>query len=282
MAAEANLGWKPAHPIAVAQTDDEDHDVKSGDIVADKLGEFVMPPPRRWLYGFELIREYVSILASPGGVGKTAYSIVVAICVALGRSLFHKDGEPPAHLKVHKRGPVWLWNLEDPRDEMLRRIIAVVRHFGLDWDEIKSDIHINSGRDRPLIVAARDSRGNLLPTPDVPALVSEIQRRGIVLLVVDPFVHSHHGDENNNPEMALVMAQWAQVAAQSDCAVLLVHHYRKGGATGDGEAARGASSLHGAARVMNTLSVMTAQEAERFGIEVIKPPEFLRILEESK
>jgi hypothetical protein len=279
MAGEASPGWKPAHlrDAPELSKDADDHDAKSGDVIAQKLGDCVVPPPRRWLYGYELIREYVSILASPGGVGKTAYSIVVGTSVALGRSLLSNEPNPPANLKVHKRGPVWMWNLEDPRDEILRRIIAVAKHYDIKWDEIKSDIHINSGRDRPLIVAARDRRGNLLPTPDVPALVSEIRRRGIVLLVVDPFVHSHHGDENSNPEMALVMAQWAQVAAQSDCAVLLVHHYRKGGATGDGEAARGASSLHGAARVMNTLSVMTQDEAGQFGIDESKRRKYIRL-----
>lgn len=280
LASEANPGWKPPHLQATENPppdEEDDHEVKSGDVIAQELGEYVLPPPRRWLYGYELIREYVSILASPGGVGKTAYSIVVSVSVATGESLLSNDPIPPAHLKVHKKGPVWLWNLEDPRDEIFRRIIAIAKNFNIPWQEIAHSVYVNSGRDRPLVIAARDGRGNLIPTPDVPALVAEIKKRGIVLLVVDPFVHSHHGDENSNPEMALVMAQWAQVASQSDCAILLVHHYRKGGMTGDGEAARGASSLHGAARVMNTLSVMTQEEASQFGIEENKRRKYIRL-----
>jgi len=33
-------------------------------------------PPREWLYGNRLIRRFVSVLAAPGGVGKSALALV--------------------------------------------------------------------------------------------------------------------------------------------------------------------------------------------------------------
>lgn len=32
-------------------------------------------PPREWLYGSRLIRRFVSVLAAPGGVGKSALAL---------------------------------------------------------------------------------------------------------------------------------------------------------------------------------------------------------------
>jgi hypothetical protein len=126
---------------------------------------------------------------------------------------------------------------------------------------------VDSGRDRALIVTKRMPDGALLAHPVVDDLVAEIKRRGIVLLVVDPFVQSHTAEENRNEEMNLVMALWGQVAHRAQCAVWLIHHFRKGGQGGDGDAFRGAGAIQGAARVMSTLSAMSLDEASKLGIE---------------
>src|SRR5208283_5614809 len=63
-------------------------------------------PPREWLYGTRLIRRFVSVLAAPGGVGKSALALGIAAALATGRPIL---GE-----RVHHSVPVWLLNLEDP------------------------------------------------------------------------------------------------------------------------------------------------------------------------
>ncbi len=238
--------------------------------------------PRRWLYGRELVRGYVSVLGSPGGVGKTAYTLAVGFSVALGRSLLAPAGaavgaQPPASMKVHKTGPVWFYNLEDPNEEMERRVKAVLIHHKIDPGPLGDQVFVDSGRDRPLIIAARSKQGDLIATPIVPALVSELKRRGIRLLVVDPFVQSHGAEENRNDEMNLVMALWGSVAHQADCSVWLVHHFRKGGQSGDGEAFRGAGAIQGAARVMSTLGAMTRDEASKLGVDEEQRRQYIRL-----
>lgn len=224
-------------------------------------------PPRRWLYGYELIRGFVTILASPGGLGKTAYTIPVGLSVARKQSfLCDNPDKPPKHARVHVGGPVWFWNLEDPMEEMDRRIQAALIHNALEFHEVSDKVYVDSGRDRPLCVAKRDRYGNLVVTPDIDGLVAELKLRGIVLLIIDPFVQSHQAEENDNNEMATVIGAWSQVAHRADCAVWLVHHFRKGGAGGDPDSIRGAVAIIGAVRSAWTISAMSSEEANKLGI----------------
>jgi hypothetical protein len=225
-------------------------------------------PARRWVYGRELIRGYVSVLASVGGVGKTAYAMLVGVCVALGLPLL---GVP-----VHGRGVAWLFNLEDPLEEMRRRMAALLRHHKIAQADLAGRLYMDSGRDQPLVVTIRGRDGTLYMAPIVSALVAEIKRRGVTLFVADPMVHSHGASENNNEEMAFVMHLWARVAHEAGCAVWLPHHFRKGGQGGDADAIRGAGAIQGAARAMHTLSAMSEEEAQRVGVKAEDRKSYIR------
>lgn len=215
--------------------------------------------PRRWVYGHFLIERFLSVLGAPGGTGKTAYAISVSLSVALGRPLL---GEA-----VHMPGNVWLYNLEDPRDEILRRIYAGCLHHQINPADLEGRLFLDSGRDRALVVAERTKDGDIVATPLVEPLVAELKARGIRLLVVDPFVKSHRLEENRNEQIDFAATLWNRVAELANCAILLVHHFRKGGMAGDADAFRGASALVDAARAAVALSVMSEKDADRLGLE---------------
>ena len=105
-----------------------------------------------------------------------------------------------------------------------------------------------------------------MQAPVIVPLIAELKSREIAVLIIDPFVQSHSAEENRNDEMNLVMAAWGRVASEANCAIWLVHHFRKGGQGGDVEAVRGAGAIQGAARSMHTLSTMTVDEANSLGI----------------
>jgi hypothetical protein len=215
-------------------------------------------PPRQWVYGRHYIRKFLSVTVAPGGTGKTAITLAEAVAMATGRDLMG--------IQTEKRR-VWVWNLEDPLDELQRRIAAICQHFGVSQGELGDRLLVNSGRDEPLIMATNIAGTNIL-TPAADALTAHIIDLKIDCLIVDPFVSSHQLSENDNTAIDLVVKRWAQVANDGNCSIELVHHVRKGNAQVEASVsdARGASALVDAARHVRRLQRMTGKEAREAGI----------------
>lgn len=217
-------------------------------------------PPREWLLGTRLVRRFVSLLVAPGGVGKSALALASAVSLASGRNILDEH--------VHHSVPAWVLNLEDPADELHRRLAALMRLHRIEASELRKRLFMHHGRDRRLLLAEA-VEGGVITHPDQDALLRQVQEQGIGLVVVDPFVKSHALNENDNMQMDRAVTAWAEVAEQSGAAVLLVHHVRKAGAGGPEtgvDAARGAKALSDASRSATVLSPMTAAEAEQLGV----------------
>jgi hypothetical protein len=212
-------------------------------------------PPREWLYGTRLIRRFVSVLAAPGGVGKSALALAQALALASGRGFLGEH--------VHHSVPVWVLNLEDPLDELNRRAAALMLLHKLPRAAIAGRFYLTSGRTRRLRMAELDETG--IVHPDQQAVVDAALAAGIGLIVVDPFVKSHQLDENANAQIDAAATAWAEIAEATGAAVLLVHHVRKG-ATSDVDAMRGAKALTDAARSAALLTPMTAEEARHLSV----------------
>ena len=223
---------------------------------------------REWVYGHFLIKKFISVLGAPGGTGKTAYAFAIALSVAIGRDLLNEH--------VHAPGPVWIYNLEDPLDELMRRIRAACQHHGLPRHLVEGQLFLDSGRDRPLIIAESTKDGTVIASPVVDELIAELKYRGIRLLIVDPFIKSHKLSENDNDQIDAAATLWAQVANDADCSILLVHHFKKGGISGDAAAFRGASALIDASRAAVSLATMSEDEAKRLGVEPLERWQYIR------
>ncbi|SEP82746.1 hypothetical protein SAMN05428995_101924 [Loktanella sp. DSM 29012] len=164
---------------------------------------------------------------------------------------------------------VWLFNLEDPLDELERRIAAAMQLHGILGSELGTRLHIDSGRDRPLCTAIQTRNGAQIIEPVFEDLARQIRGRKIDVLVVDPFVSSHRVSENDNGAIDLVAKKWAKLADECNCAIELIHHTRKtNGEEATTEAARGASALLSVARSGRVLNRMTSYERESAGIPV--------------
>lgn len=206
--------------------------------------------PRPWLYGRHLIRKQVSVTVAPGGVGKSSLTISEALAMASGRD-FLGDWTAPG-LKV------WIYNLEDARDELEPRIIAAMQHHGVAGDEVEGRLFLDTGWERALCMAVQTRGGTQVIKPEMEALAQEILARKIDVLVIDPFVSSHQVSENDNGAIDTVAKEWARLANYCNCAIELVHHSRKtNGEEATTESARGASALLGAARSGRVLNKMS-------------------------
>ncbi|TGQ19306.1 ATPase [Mesorhizobium sp. M00.F.Ca.ET.217.01.1.1] len=217
-------------------------------------------PRREFAFGNHYVRKYVSVTVAPGGLGKTSNSIVEALSMTSNKML--TGTKPDDRLRV------WLFNAEDPRDELERRIQAAAKHYNLSPDDMNGYLFVDTGREQELVVAVDDKKGVKIQVPIVEAVVEQIQRHKIDVMIVDPFVSTHGVNENDNGAIDKVAKLWGHIADETNCAIDIVHHLRK---VADREAtvedARGAVALIGAARSVRVLNRMSDEQAHEAGID---------------
>jgi hypothetical protein len=223
-------------------------------------------PPRRWLYGKHYIRKFLSTTVAPGGAGKSSLVLVEALSMVTARRLL---GEPQSEEPLR----VWYYNGEDPREEIDRRVAAICKHFNITSTEIGGRLYVNSGRDTPIIVAARLRDQTIITIPVIEALTREIREKGIDCAIIDPFISTHDVSENDNGAIDQVASAYADVADETNIALELAHHTRKLPPGGDGDRTvddgRGASALVNKARSARVLNVMSKTDAGNAGVELI-------------
>lgn len=217
--------------------------------------------PRAWVLGVRLIAGYVTVTVAPGGVGKSTLTILELLSVASGKEL--------SGSKVHKPGAVWLYNAEDPIDELRRRVTAACMLHDIPISSMRN-FHITSGQDHPLSLVRDTPRTGLQVNEGmVQKIIKYIRDNGIRVMVLDPFVRTHQVNENDNGAVDHVARTLSRIAGETGCAVHVVHHTRKkgpNGADGDMDSARGASSLVSAARISYTMGTMSEKDAPKWGI----------------
>ena len=216
-------------------------------------------PRRQWLYGKHLVRKFLSCTVAPGGVGKSSLQLVEAIAMATGKPLLG--------IQVCEPLRVWIINLEDPLEELERRVLAVLLRFNIDPDDLGGRLFLNSGRDTKVVIASTTKAGTVVAVPVVDALKAEIKAKRADVVVIDPLVKAHQVPENDNGAVDMVCTAFANIADECDCAFDLIHHVRKtNGAEVTVEDGRGAVALLAACRSARALNRMSKDEAEKAGV----------------
>lgn len=203
--------------------------------------EFVLP-------GF--VRATVGALVSPGGVGKSYWSLAVAVAIAAG---------PKADLTGLKpaEGRVVVLSKEDPIEVLEQRLHAMacvlpkaVSYANVDYRScIGLDIDVmDDGWFAQLCEVSKGAR----------------------LVILDTLTRFHHLDENSAQDMGRLLSQLERLAAASGASILFLHHTSKAAVTNGQatlqQAARGSSVLVDNARWSAFLAVMTEQEARMFAV----------------
>jgi len=224
---------------------------------------------RDWIMEDRYIGGFVSVTIAPGGVGKST--------LALADALSLDTGEGITGFKVKKQGRVWVINTEDPEEEIDRRFSALCLHHNIDVE--KTDVLI-SGSEYDFKIASIENGVVAINNELVESTIEEIKREKVNLLIVDPFVECHSVNENDNTQINQVVKAFRSIARRTGCAVSLVHHTRKLGASetvGNMDTARGASSLVSAARIANTLQPMSKKEAQDFNLAPEEASWYMRL-----
>ncbi|CAB4151160.1 AAA domain containing protein [uncultured Caudovirales phage] len=226
--------------------------------------------PRAWIYGNHYLRSFVSVLASAGGVGKTSLQIVEALAIVTGKPLL---GEV-----VKEQTNVWIVNLEDPMEEIQRRVLAAMRYYEIKPEEVRGKLFVNAGRDFSLKFGIQTREGVLPNTKLVEYLCKKIPEKQIGCVFIDPFVGAHSINENDNMAVNAIVGEIRRVADETNCAIGLVHHIRKGnGDDASIDSVRGAGSLIGAARAARVVNRMSADDAARLGIDEAEARSIFRV-----
>lgn len=223
--------------------------------------------PREWLLGTMFCRRFLSSLLADGGVGKTALRVAQLISLAAGRSI---TGE-----HVFQRCRVLIVSLEDDRDELRRRVLAVMKHHRINPADLKGWLFLSAPKGL-----------RLAEMKDGAPAVAELERQlreavdalHIDVIALDPFVKSHGLAENDNVAVDYVCTLLTKLAIEKDCAIDTPHHTKKGLTTaGNADNGRGASAMKDAARLVYTLTQMSPEEAKQFGINENDRRGFIRL-----
>jgi hypothetical protein len=248
---EYSYGNVVAHPAAKARSKRE--------LVVTQFPELLPAqiPPRRWAYGHFLLFGSAAVLGAVDGGGKG--TIVTTMCLSM------ITGEALLEEKVWRNGPVAIITYEDDEIEWLRRFAAACIHYNLPYGETIQHVHFihcNEGR----VVFARSADGRITH-PDSDGITDALKEIGAVLLVIDPYNHAHElEDGNSNAMMAKVAGEMSRVARETDAAVLVLHHLRKG-SNGAADDLMGATSVRATFRSCRILSRMDVDTAKKMNIE---------------
>lgn len=219
-------------------------------------------PKRPWVVPGYFMRGAVSILSGQGAGGKSSLIVCWTTAGATGQAV--GDFKPTAPLVVVN------YNVEDEQDEQRRRYSAALSAAGNTPADIRNRVIRCGPHDVGTLFERDNNTGRVLPTIAMGALEQLITDAGADVLICDPLAELHNAEENDNTAMRSVVAAFRSMAKRLNIAVMVLHHDRKGNnAPGDMDRMRGASAVSGAVRVALTLSTMSQEEADKFGI----PPE---------
>jgi AAA domain len=217
---------------------------------------------RQWLYGTTHIRGEITVRGAPGGVGKSTVAICECVSVATGRSLLDEK-------VIGNELRSAYMNAEDSRVEVLRRTWACCLKHGLtEQDLVRFSL---GGADdwqvQGISFLRTDKSNSVLDEAGLAHLEKLLEALRPDLFVIDPLVaFCGGGNINDNAVMALLMRALKRLAYKFDCAILIIHHTKKGGDLNSAEAISGASAVVNFARRAVTDIPMSSEEAKALGV----------------
>lgn len=234
---------------------------------------------RRWVAEDFLMHGEITMLYAPGGVGKSLFTLQVAIFLALGWDIW-------GFKNIYKGTPKLsiIYNAEDDLDEMWRRLHAACRELKVDPLLVKDYIIMVSGKDVGMRAVTIQDRKPMVNHEDIAALrKAACEHEDCVMIGLDPLVKVHSVHENDNVEMTYVMGILSSIAEEADVALLVAHHTAKPPAAasdtyvGNADSGRGASAIANAARVVFTLHPPTNGDKQDLGLTADQERRLIRI-----
>lgn len=221
----------------------------------DLLKAFESEPPVLDFIWPGFLAGTVGALVAPGATGKSFLALEAAMSIACSVAGGDLIGLTPV-----RHGRVIYLAGEDPEPALIQRIHAIGKHLNPNAREAIAENLILE----PVM-------GRRLDVMNDRHLARVIEYcTGARLIVLDTLSRIHRLDENNNGDMAQLVATLEHVAFKTESSVLYLHHVSKGsvreGQADQQQAARGASALIDNSRWCGYVAKMTENEAKKYGI----------------
>ena len=179
----------------------------------------------RWLIDGLWGYDAVGILGGEPKCCKSICALSMAVAVASGRSCLGGH-------RVSRMGTVLLFAAEDAPATVRDRLALLSAGLGVALSELPIQIITT-----PTLRLDSDT--------DRQRLALTVAEYRPVLLILDPFVRLHRVDENVAGDVAPILDGLRQLQRAHGCAILVVHHARKGAShIRAGQALRGSSEFH--------------------------------------
>lgn len=169
--------------------------------------------------------------------------------------------------QVKSPGPALVFLAEDDCSAVRNRIEAICGHRGLDINRLE-------------LYAITEQAIRLDLAGDQQRLVATLTALRPKLLVLDPLVRLHCGDENSAADISLLLGFLRRLQRTCNTAIVLVHHAGKKHRAQSGQALRGSSDLHAFGdsnaylarkddRIVLTLEHRSARPLDPFDVQLI-------------
>lgn len=185
-----------------------------------------VPEDKKWLIEDLWSVEAVGIIGGEPKSCKSFLALSIAVAVTSGKPCLQS-------FHVKQTGRVLLYAAEDATHIVRDRLEKICAFQGIQLTDL--DLWVITAPAIHLDIQSKRRE-----------LVDTVEKLNPALLILDPFVRLHTGiDENLSSAVAPILSSLRSIQKRFHCAVIIVHHARKGAAhIRGGQALRGSSEFH--------------------------------------
>jgi RecA-family ATPase len=219
-------------------------------------------PPRQWGVRDLFPRRNVVLLSGEGAAGKTLLLLQLGIAHALGRDWLGALPEP---------GPFLYFGAEDETDEIHRRLVDILKHYGGDFPELQGNLHLLTFAGEDAVLGHADRTGLVKPTPLYDRLLKAASEVKPVLIGIDTSADVFAANENDRAQVRQFVGMLRKMAMQANAYIIVNSHPSLTGIN-SGSGLSGSTGWHNSVRARAYLTTVKTERDE-------EPDPNLRMLE---
>lgn len=200
-----------AHALDTYDTEVERHAIEhtlSKLLGARSPHQLLLVPQPDWLIPGLVQKKSIHIISSESGTGKTWLALQMALAGA-------SESQVLGMLPTKRFDSVFL-GADSPDWDLANQLRQLARATGNDFPADSGTRFLPYGLD-------------LLDPRHVDALVAYVHEFGIGMFVIDVLLYAYgSADENSNSDMARVFHSLKRLRDSTDCAIVALHHWKKG------------------------------------------------------